>query len=278
MKNFRHTLLTLSLTVVSVGCQGPLTEEEALVGEAGAAITVAQETGDVTADAAGAEDEAEVTSNGDAAAELPSAPDDSTGVCDFTAHRARVLARYDANGNGRLDPAERKGLKDDVHARGNHLFAQRFGLGHRVHVMKRLRWVFDVDADGSLSSDERTAMVDALEARCQRLHAKIVARFDVNADGKLDEAEKQAARAAWQARIDAARQEILGRYDTNGNGTLEGEERKNFRAARIAAFVARRAEVVARFDANHDGSLDAAEKLALKQSIIQRIIEGRDEE
>ena len=282
MKNLRKSLLTLSLTAVSLGglaCQsGTMTQDETLVGEASSALTVAEESGDVTADAVGAESAAELSANGDESAALPESPGDADGVCDFGARKARVLARYDANGNGRLDPAERQALKDDLEARVGHPLAVRFGLEHRAFVMKRLHWVFDSNNDGSLSSDERTAMIDALEARCERIRANVLAHFDANGDGTLDATERQAAKDALIARIQAKRQQLLTQYDANGNGVLDDGERLQLRDDRVAAFQAHRAEVVAQFDADHDGALDDAEKTALKQAIVQRIIDGRDAE
>ena len=278
MKILRKTLLALSLSVGAVACQGgQMTEEETLVGEASSALTVAEESGDVTADAVGGETATEMTASGDESAVLPQTGD-GDGVCDLGARRARVLARYDANGDGKLGPVERDALRDDLQARVGHPVALRFGLIHRAHVIKRLKWVFDTDLDGSLSADERTAMVDALEARCERIRANVIERFDTNGDGSLDATEKQAAKDALVARVQAFRQQVLTQYDVNTNGVLDDGERQQLRTDRIAAFQARRAAVVAQFDVNDDGTLDDAEKVALKQAITQRIIEGRDAE
>ena len=278
MKILRKTLLTLSLSALA-GCQGgAMTEDETLVGEASSALTVAEESGDVTADAVGGESSTELSASGDEASLLPQTPGEADGFCDLNARRARVLARYDANDDGRLGPAERQALKDDLVARAGHPIAVRFGLMHRAHVIKRLQWVFDSNLDGTLSADERTAMVDALEARCVRIRANVIARFDANGDGSLDAAEKQAAKDAFVARVQALRQQVLTQYDVNSNGVLEETERAQLRSDRIAAFQARRAMVVAQFDVNDDGVLDDAEKTALKQAITQRIIDGRDAE
>jgi hypothetical protein len=282
MKTLRKSLLTLSLTALSVGglaCQGPaMTEEEIMVGEASSALTVAEESGDVTADAVGGEDTAALTASGEEAAVLPQTPSDADGVCDLGARRQRVIARYDTNGDGRLGVVERDALRDDLQARVGHPVALRFGLMHRAHVIKRLKWVFDSNLDGTLSSDERTAMVDALEARCERIRANVIERFDANGDGSLDAAEKQAAKDALVARLQAHRQQVLGQYDTNANGVLDDGERQQLRTDRIEAFQTRRAAVVAQFDVNDDGALSDAEKTALKQAIVQRIIDGRDAE
>ena len=282
MMNLRKTLLTLSLTALSVGglaCNGgTMTDDETLVGEASSALTVAEESGDVTADAVGGESISEVATVGDESAVLPESTTDADGFCDLRARRERVLARYDANGDGKLGPVERAALRDDLEARIGHPLARRFGLASRGFVISRVKWVFDTDLDGTLSGDERTAMIDALEARCERIRANVLARFDADHDGTLNATEKQAARDAFVARVQAFRQQVLSQYDANQNGVLDDGERLTLRDDRIDAFQARRAAVVAQFDANHDGTLQDAEKIALKNAIIQRIAEGRDAE
>lgn len=281
MKTLRQSLLTLSLTTLSFGvtaCAGSApTEEETLVGEAASALTVAEESGDPTADAVGSESDDELAAAGDSASLVPQAGEGG-GFCDLGARRARILAHFDVNHDGQLGPAERQALRDELEARTGHPLAVRFGLQHRAHVMKRLRWAFDENNDGVLSADERTALMDALEARCLRLRATIIERFDANDDGQLGPAERQAARDAFLARVQALKQQVLSQYDVNGNGVLDEAERQQLRADRVAAFQARRAAVKAQFDADGDGVLSDAEQLALKHAIQQRLIDGRDAE
>lgn len=281
MKTLRQSLLTLSFAALSLGgpgCAGSApSEEETLVGEAASALTVGEESGDPTADAVAAESDEALAADAESASLLPQ-PGEGGGFCDVGARRARVMAHFDVNHDGQLGPAERQALRDELEARTGHPLAVRFGLQHRAHVMKRLRWVFDENGDGALSADERTAMMDALEARCLRLKAAVVERFDANGDGQLGPAERQAARDAFVARLQALRQQVLGQYDANGNGVLDEPERQQLRADRVAAFQARRAAVIAEFDADGDGALSDAEKLALRQALQQRLIEGRDAE
>lgn len=56
---------------------------------------------------------------------------------------------------------------------------------------------FDTDKDGTLSKDERVAMVSAVQERRKELLAK----YDANASGKLDPEEIKAARAAGELRF-----------------------------------------------------------------------------
>lgn len=277
MKTLRQSLLTLSFTALSFGavaCAPLPTADDATVGQASAALTVAEESGDVTADAAAGETDAVATLSADESAAVPSMPGDADGVCDLDGRRAQVVARYDANGDGHLDATEVAALRSDLSG----TFLGRFGLAHRRPVMRRLHWVFDENGDGQLSHEERVAMVDALEARCQRVRAAVVARFDANGDGTLDATERQAAKDAFLARVQAMKQHVLDQYDVNHDGVLDETERQALRDDRLAAIRARRAALVAQFDTNGDGSLDDAEKLALKHALQQRIAEGRDAE
>ncbi len=281
MKPLRRALLTLSMSALAfsgAACQGAMTEDDAMVGEATSYLTVAEETGDVGAEASGGESDAEVDELAGDASELPSMPEEASGVCDIEGRRQKVLATYDGDGDGKLGPGERVQLKRDLEARVGHPIAARFAIRHRLHVLKRLKWAFDENSDGSLSTDERTAMVDAMEARCLRIRAAVLEKFDANKDGALDAAEKQAAKAALQAKVQALKQAVLTKYDANGNGALDDGERLALRSDRIAAFKAKRAEVVARFDTNGDGRLNDVEKLALKHAIQQRVAEGKDAE
>ncbi|MFO0598899.1 MAG: calcium-binding protein [Myxococcaceae bacterium] len=280
MKTLRRSLLTLSLAAVSFGgfsCgQGAMSDADTVVGQASSALTVADESGDVTADGVAAEGDAALAVSADESAAVPEAAPDADGVCDLEGRRQRILARYDANANGQLDRDELAALRSDLADKGG--FAARFGVLHRRHVLRRLAWVFDENDDGQLSADERTALIDALHARCERIKANVLAHFDANGDGQLDETERAAAKAALVARVQAQRERILSQYDVNHDGVLDDGERAQLRADRVAAFKARRAELVAQFDADHDGTLNAAEKLALRQAIQQRIIDGRDSE
>jgi hypothetical protein len=281
MKPLRHPLLALSMSALSLGllaCSGPLSEDDALVGEATAYLSAGEETGSLAAEASGAESDAAAAGLVDESMELPSMPPEASGVCDLEGRRQRVLSRYDEDGDGQLGPTERRALARELEARVGHPMAVRFAIRHRVHVLKRLKWAFDENGDGALSTDERTALVDAMEARCLRLRTAALERFDANANGQLDAPERQAAKEALAARIAAARAEVLTAHDANGNGVLDDGERAALKAERLAALRAKRAEVVSRFDADGSGSLDAAETLALKRAIQTRVAEGRDAE
>lgn len=77
--------------------------------------------------------------------------------------RPEVLKRFDQNGNGRLDPAERATLMAAV--------AKRRSAGN-----------------GTAGTPPRTPDPER--------RAKVLARFDTDGDGKLNETERAAAKAA----------------------------------------------------------------------------------
>lgn len=290
----RRRLLTaalcLALPLGGVACNGMMDESELALNEATAFLTVTDESGPIGRDAvASATPESLSAMAEEEANTATEAPTDAAAVCDFSARRQEVLGRYDTNSNGKLDGEEMRRMRGDFGMGGGMRAGMEPGgmspgmrlpmrgeRGARHMAFGRVRWAFDENGDGTLSTEERAALVDALEARCQRLYQQALERFDANGDGQLDETERQAARDAARAAHEARRQELLTRYDANGNGVLDFTERQQFRADRRAAMEARRQEVLARFDTNGDGRLSPEEALPLRREIQARIINGED--
>jgi Ca2+-binding EF-hand superfamily protein len=273
--------LCFTLPLVLAACGGSQDDADLYIGEAAAFLSTSEEGGDIGADAAV---DADATSmQGMADEEADSAgqqPTDSGGLCDFSARRQAVLEKYDEDGDGQLSRAELNALKEDLGERRDTVRPRLAQVGERARqwAFWRVRWAFDEDGSGTLSTEERAALVDAMEARCERLRAERLEKFDANGDGTLDEAERQAARQAvlakWQARRDA----LLAEYDTNGNGVLEDGERITLRRDRVAAAQERRAALLATYDTNGDGRLSTEEALPLRKELQRRIVEGRDSE
>jgi Ca2+-binding EF-hand superfamily protein len=276
-----RTLLAAALLLLAAGpgC-GPAPDEgELALGEAAGLLTTSEETGDVGGDAAAGAEGGDLAAAADEEAALATAAaEPPSGVCDFAARRQEVLGAYDADGNGRLSREEGRALREDL---ARQVAAGRLApLAWRVRTWAfwRVRWAFDEDGDRTLSPAERTAMVDALEARCERRRAAALERFDADGSGTLSEAERQAAREALRERLAELRRQVLAQYDANGSGVLELSERAALRADRLARAQARRAELLARYDTDGDGRLSTAEALPLREAIQARIAEGRDAE
>lgn len=267
--------LCFTLPLAGLAC-GPSPEEADLaVGEAAAFLSTSEESGDIGSDAvADASAETLAPMMAEDVDTSTQAPSDDSGICDFGARRQEVLAKYDTNGDGKLERAELRALKNDLATQGGSPRFARQGLRLRHWAFWRVRWAFDEDGDKTLSTEERTALVDALEARCQRLYQQALAKYDANGDGTLDDTERQAARQAARQAWEQKRQELLAKYDTNGDGALDDTERTPLREDRLAAARERRRALLAQYDTNHDGRLSTAEALPLRQEIQRRIIEG----
>lgn len=271
--------LCLTLPLGLAACGDGASEQDLYVGEAAAFLASSEEGGNIGADAVA---DAEATAVQAMATEEVDAvnqePVDNGGLCDFSARRQAVLERYDDDGDGTLSRAELAELRADLGERRDTIRPRLAQVGPRARhwAFWRVRWAFDEDGSGTLSAEERAALVDAMEARCERLRTERLEQFDANDDGRLDEAERQAAREAVRARWQAWRQELLTRYDTNRNGVLDDGERLALRQDRVAAAQERRAALLATYDTNGDGVLSTAEALPLREEIQRRIIEGRD--
>lgn len=280
-RRFLTAALCFTLPLGTIACNAAMDEQELALGEAAAYVVASEETGDIGGDAVVAAEPGAVESlTAEAVETTTGAPTDAGNACDFSARRQAVLEQYDTNKDGQLDRAELRALKADLgdDKRPMHSRLAKLGARARHGAFWRVRWAFDEDGSRSLSAEERTAMVDALEARCERLRAERLAKYDTNQDGKLDEAERQAAREAIRARWEQRRQELLAKYDANQDGVLDATEREQIRADWRAKAQERRAALLAKYDTNGDGRLSTEEALPLRKEIQRRIIEGHDAE
>ena len=97
--------------------------------------------------------------------------------------KARMMKRFDADGDGKLSESERAAAKEA-------------GKKHRDEMVKR----HDTDGDGKLSETERAAAKEGRKARREGRRAKMMQKFDADGDGRLDKAEREARRKAHQER------------------------------------------------------------------------------
>ncbi|MFY2563493.1 calcium-binding protein [Corallococcus terminator] len=274
--------LCFTLPFGLTACGDDVPDETArYVGEAASYLTAAEEDGALGADAVADTNASQREAMADEdVGGLETEPTDEGKTCDFSAHRQAVVEKYDDDKDGQLSVRELRELKADVGEQRDAPRPRLAQLGRRARhwAFWRVRWAFDENGDGALSAEERGALVEAMEARCQRLRTERLEQHDTNGDGSLDEAERQAARVARRARWEARRQERLVTYDTNDNGVLDAGERVALRTDRVEAAQERRATLLAAHDTNGDGRLSTEEALPLRQDIQRRIVEGRDAE
>jgi hypothetical protein len=182
--------------------------------------------------------------------------------------RAEMIKRFDQDGDGQLNDAERQTAREAVKQK----WAGRKGPGGPGGMgRERLRQRFDRDGDGRLNERERHAArkgVNQMRHRMQhmmmmremhRMHAfggrggpprlhghgpagpgrgpvrqAMLQRFDQDHDGRLNDTERAEARKAGEARrtqAQAHRKEALTRFDADGDGQLGETERQAMREA-----------------------------------------------
>jgi len=129
--------------------------------------------------------------------------------------KGRILEKYDANKNGVLDPEEKAAFERDREARRAE-FMKKFdtdgdgqlndaektamreqmgAMGHGRHEMspemrQRMLEKYDVNKNGQLDPEEKEVAKRDHEAR----RAEMMKRFDTDGDGKLSDAERDAMR------------------------------------------------------------------------------------
>ena len=151
--------------------------------------------------------------------------------------KAKILEKFDANGDGELDEEERAAAREAMGGRrgkkGPGPKGDKDGEGVRDRDGKRggpppgIIEQFDADGDGKLNEEERAAAKAAFEAKMAERKAEmeahraaILEEFDLDKDGKLNEEERAAAHAAMKERMEAKRAELLEKYDIDEDGKL----------------------------------------------------------
>jgi len=170
---------------------------------------------------------------------------------DMEKRRQELLARFDKNGDGKLDDEEKAVMRatlkkekeagphgsGDIGSMGGGESAGPTGVDRfALEMIKR----FDKDGDGKLDAAE---LAEALKARGGfgaagpggpggQFREQMMKMFDKNGDGVLDENER--------AEMIKFRDEQIKRFDKNGDGVLDAEER----AEAMKAFMADHPEPV----------------------------------
>ena len=133
-------------------------------------------------------------------------------------------------------------------------------------------WIYDGDDSGDLSQQERAALHQDMDTRCQAVRARVLADFDQDGDGMLSDAEAEAARAFAQTMHQTRRQNEHATFDADGDGSLSREEHQAACQAHHDAIQQRRQATRTLFDADGSGHLEDAERSALRQQLRERLV------
>jgi Ca2+-binding EF-hand superfamily protein len=175
--------------------------------------------------------------------------------CGFDAMVAQIIERFDSDGSGDLSEEE--------------LIAMVEEFGDPADRLQILMSVYDADDSGSLEASELDVVRTDLEARCENLRDRMLARFDTNGDGTLDAAEREAARAALRDRFASRHAARLDEFDRNRDGRLGPLERRRV-GQQVRQRVERRRQALAdQFDSDRNGELDPTERAALAAHLRQ---------
>lgn len=157
------------------------------------------------------------------------------------AFKKQLIAKFDKDGDGKLNEAERSAAQEEFKKRAG----EGGGPGQEAFLKR-----FDKDGDGKLSDEEKAAAKEAFqkragEGRPEGLDMKgLLKRFDKDGDGKLSEEEKAAAKEAFKgaggfpgrkpgdAKPEGARERkvpaaLLEKFDKDGDGKLNEDEKKS---------------------------------------------------
>lgn len=165
--------------------------------------------------------------------------------------REDVLKRFDQDGDGKLNDAERQAAREE--RRGQ--WAEKRGP-MREKMLKR----FDKDGDGKLNEAERKEAGKAAKKMRHHRHQRMMKSPGKPAHHRMKEATGPRG---------PMRQALLKRFDQDGDGRLNDSEKAEARKAgedRRAKAKAHRQEVLSRFDADGDGKLDDTERQAMRDA------------
>jgi Ca2+-binding EF-hand superfamily protein len=135
--------------------------------------------------------------------------------------RADLIAKYDRNHNGAIDPEEKEAALDDPAFIESELEAIDANHNGRLEAAE-LAW-FDANQNKILEPKEQAG----IEITQHLLAAKLLKEFDANGDGLLDRAEFDALSASgWESRVPFIRNPLFP--DENRDGHVDLPELEKF--------------------------------------------------
>ncbi len=280
------TKLSLLVALATTGCNsetGLTALDELMV----TSLSGAEDSANAEAGRAEAETGGGATGGGQTAGEGQDRSDPPPMFRDCDAQRTfeGYVEAYDEDASGEIDSAE-----------GQEIVREHGGPagGPRDHFRHMLNLVYDLDADATLSESERAVAFEDFTARCEAIHAEVVATHDTDGDGQLSPEEEEEARAAQAALVAAEREETAACEQTcsrgggeasaarRGEGEGEGPGGPGGEGGGAPAEGSGAAPddggpwgpLEMEFDADESGALDADELATLREVMRERIRSG----
>lgn len=217
-----------------------------------------------------------------AAMSAPGASGFPGGSEDWDKRRAEMIARHDADKDGKLTGKERQAAWDDIRKQwatkafdadnSGKLDEQEAAAmkkaqaeGKAIYDRWRSDWVkkYDADGDGELSEEESKVAREKVAAEFQKLRDNWTSKWDVDQDGKLSDDERKAMRESVRNRAQQLRKEI----DADGDGRVTGQETQAFFSKLRKAY-----------DIDGDGTLSSEETKAMIQDQMRRFAPAKPAE
>ena len=160
--------------------------------------------------------------------------------------REERLARYDLDGDGRLNEQERFAMGED----------------ERRRVNEQMLNQYDKDGDGKLSAEERAGITNPQVRMAMRFQDLLLPHADLDGNGQIDPNEQQSLIASGQKVRAIGEQWRMNILDTNKDGAVSPEEEQFAQQKFQAAAVQMLPKAITWFDNNGDGMVDEQERQA----------------
>jgi len=167
-----------------------------------------------------------------------------------------LLAKYDANEDGRLDASEREAIRTDRLKPETRERSSRRRFRYPDEVIAR----FDKDGDDELEGEEFEVAREWVDKRFKEINAE----YDTDKDGRLNTAE----RAALSKQIEAGKFDEMGwltRYLVRSPRSSRGDRNRDIR--RDDESGQSRGGILRRSDKDGDGRLSGEELTAARSAI-----------
>lgn len=177
---------------------------------------------------------------------------------DLSAVYTALLAKYDANKDGRLDTAEREIIRTDRLKPQSRERSSRRQFRYPDEVIAR----FDKDGDNELEGEEFETARQWVDKRFKEINAE----YDADKDGRLNTAERD----ALSKQIEAGKFKDIGwltRYLVRSPRSSRGDRNRDMR--RDDKSGQSRGSVLRRSDKNGDGRL-SREELTVARAALKR--------